>query len=326
MRPPLLWSMTGASMITPALELLLHRAPLALEAGPPQRQDDVALLRLRLEDVDEDGVADRERGLRLGVPAVELAVRDDAFALGADVDEDLVLVDPDDGPLDDVAVLEALDVRVLLGEQLLHRRRLRPQVARHGSGASSARPPPGRRRSRRRARGPRRRPVPRRAAPAAASRTTSSAATVSTMSATAPAAAASSTASTSATVSSTSPAASARRCGVGVVRRGGVGQSVELGRRGRLERRLVGFDLVDDVRHGVGGLGLLGGLDRGHGLGDVGGLVGDGDGYLGRLIGAAAVASASGAGPALLLFGQRMVSPVRIAPRESERPERRLRP
>ena len=41
------------------LELLLHRAPLALEAGPPQGQDRVALLGLGLEDVDEDGVADR---------------------------------------------------------------------------------------------------------------------------------------------------------------------------------------------------------------------------------------------------------------------------
>src|SRR4029079_8623937 len=36
------------------LELLLHRAPLALETGAAERQDDVALGRLRLEDVDED--------------------------------------------------------------------------------------------------------------------------------------------------------------------------------------------------------------------------------------------------------------------------------
>ena len=34
--------------------------------------------------------------LALGVAAEELAVADDALALGADVDEDLVLVDPDD--------------------------------------------------------------------------------------------------------------------------------------------------------------------------------------------------------------------------------------
>ena len=46
------------------LELLLHRAPLALEAGAAQREDRVALLRLGLEDVDEDGVADGQ--LRAG--------------------------------------------------------------------------------------------------------------------------------------------------------------------------------------------------------------------------------------------------------------------
>jgi hypothetical protein len=112
------------------LELLLHRAPLALEAGPPQGQDRVALLGLGLEDVDEDRVADGELRLRFGVAAVQLAVADDAFGLGPDVDEDLVLVDPDDGPFDDVAMLEALDVRVLLREQLFHRRRLRTEIAR----------------------------------------------------------------------------------------------------------------------------------------------------------------------------------------------------
>jgi hypothetical protein len=36
------------------LELLLHRAPLALEAGPAEREDHVALRRLGLEHVDED--------------------------------------------------------------------------------------------------------------------------------------------------------------------------------------------------------------------------------------------------------------------------------
>ena len=121
------------------LELLLHRAPLALEAGAAQREDRVALLRLGLEDVHEDDVADGQLRLALGMAAVELAVADDAFGLGADVDEDLVLVDPDDGALDDVAVLEALDVRVLLGEELLHRRRLGAEVADGaGSGSSSS--------------------------------------------------------------------------------------------------------------------------------------------------------------------------------------------
>src|SRR3954452_19062836 len=83
------------------LELLLHRAPLALEAGAPKRQDDVALLRLGLEDVDQNRVADLEPGLRRGIAPVELMVADDAFALRADVGEDLVLVDPDALALDD---------------------------------------------------------------------------------------------------------------------------------------------------------------------------------------------------------------------------------
>ena len=108
----------------PRLELLLHRAPLALEAGAAEREDDMALGRLRLQDVDEDDIADRDLRLRLPVAPKELAVADHALRLGADVDEDLVLVDTDNGPFDHVAMLEALDVRVLLGEQLLHRGRL----------------------------------------------------------------------------------------------------------------------------------------------------------------------------------------------------------
>src|SRR4051794_40372291 len=107
------------------LELLLHGAPLALQPRSAQRQDDVALRRLGLQDVDEDRVADREGRLRLGVATEELAIADDALALGADVDEDLVLVDPHDVAFDDVTVLEALDVGVLLREQLLHGRWLR---------------------------------------------------------------------------------------------------------------------------------------------------------------------------------------------------------
>ncbi len=131
------------------LELLLHRAPLALEAGAAQRQDDVALGRLGLEDVDEDRVADGQLRLALAVATEQLAVADDAFALGADVDEDLVLVDADDLALDDVTVLEALDVGVLLGEQLLHRRRLGSEVARR---ARAPRPRRRWRRARRRSR------------------------------------------------------------------------------------------------------------------------------------------------------------------------------
>ena len=133
------------------LELLLHGAPLALQAGAAKRQDDVALGRFGLEDVDEDGVPDRQLRLTLAVATEQLAVADDAFALGADVDEDLVLVDADDLALDDVTVLEALDVRVLLGEEFLHRRRLGTEVARGDAlPLLLRRRRPGHRRSRRR--------------------------------------------------------------------------------------------------------------------------------------------------------------------------------
>src|SRR3954453_11038323 len=112
------------------LELLLHRAPLALETGAAQRQDDVTLGRFGLEDVHEDRVTDRQLRLAFAMTTEQLTVADDALALGADVDEDLVLVDADDLAFDDVAVLEALDVGVLLGEELLHRRRLGSELAR----------------------------------------------------------------------------------------------------------------------------------------------------------------------------------------------------
>src|SRR3954467_5625646 len=49
------------------LELLLHRAPLALQTGAAKRQDDVALGRLLSLDVDEDRVADGELRLSLAV-------------------------------------------------------------------------------------------------------------------------------------------------------------------------------------------------------------------------------------------------------------------
>src|SRR5207245_8039472 len=75
-----------------------------------------------------------QRGLGLGVATEQLAIADDALGLCADVDEDLVLVDPDHGPFDDVTVLEGLDLGVLLREQLLHRGRLGTGADRGGGG------------------------------------------------------------------------------------------------------------------------------------------------------------------------------------------------
>ena len=110
------------------LELLLHRSPLALEAGTAQRQDRVALVGLGLQHVDEHHIADVQLRLGLGVAPIQLAVADDTLGLGADVDDDLVLVDAYHGALDDITMLEAADLTGLLAEQLLHGGRLRGAI------------------------------------------------------------------------------------------------------------------------------------------------------------------------------------------------------
>ena len=128
------------------LELLLHRAPLALEAGAAERQDDVALGRLRLEDVDEDRVADRRAAgwpspwrpnssRLLTTPSLlaPMSTRISSLSMRTTC------------ALDDVAVLEALDVRVLLGEQLLHRGRLGTELARPARAPAPRRSRPERR-------------------------------------------------------------------------------------------------------------------------------------------------------------------------------------
>src|SRR5690606_22877748 len=84
---------------------LLDRAPGALVLGALLGQDQAALLVLLLEDQGLDLVADRDN--LGGVDVVldgQLARGDDALGLVADVEQDLVAVDLDDDPLDDVAV------------------------------------------------------------------------------------------------------------------------------------------------------------------------------------------------------------------------------
>src|SRR6266540_3202830 len=87
----------------------------------------MTLGRLGLQDINKDGVPDRKLRLRFGVPTEQLTVRNDALALRADIDQDFVFVDPDDVAFNHVSVLEGLDLGVLLGQQLLHRLRLRPE-------------------------------------------------------------------------------------------------------------------------------------------------------------------------------------------------------
>ncbi len=102
------------------LLLLLDRAPGALVLRALLGQDQAALLVLLLEDQGLDLVADGDD--LVGVDVVldgQLAGGDDALGLVADVEQDLVPVDLDDGALDDVAVVEVLDRLVDRGEEVI---------------------------------------------------------------------------------------------------------------------------------------------------------------------------------------------------------------
>ena len=99
---------------------LLDRAPGALVLGALLGQDQPALLVLLLEDQGLDVVADRDDLVRVDVVLDrQLARGDDALGLVADVEQDLVPVDLDDGAFDDVAVVEVLDGLVDRGEEVL---------------------------------------------------------------------------------------------------------------------------------------------------------------------------------------------------------------
>ena len=101
---------------------LLDRAPGALVLCALLGQDQTAFLVLLLEDQGLDGVADLDD--LAGVHVVldgQLAGGDDALGLVADVEQDLVAVDLDDGAFDDVAIVEVLDGGVDGGKEVLGR-------------------------------------------------------------------------------------------------------------------------------------------------------------------------------------------------------------
>ena len=101
---------------------LFDRAPRALVLRALLGQDQPAFLVFLLEDKGFDVLADGDD--LIGVDVVldgQLARGDDALGLVADVEENLVAVDLDDGALDDVAVVEILDRRVNGGEERLGR-------------------------------------------------------------------------------------------------------------------------------------------------------------------------------------------------------------
>ena len=97
----------------------LDLAPGLLEAGALLGEDQATLGVLLGEDQRVDGLA--ERDLVGGIDRAadrELVGGDDALRLPADVEQDLVLVDPDDGAADDLALLEVGDRGVVVGEDL----------------------------------------------------------------------------------------------------------------------------------------------------------------------------------------------------------------
>jgi len=101
---------------------LLDRSPGAFVLGALLGEDQPAFLVLLLEDQGLDLVTDLDDVV--GVDVVldrELTRGDDALGLVADVEQDLVTVDLDDGALDDVAIVEVLDRLVDGGEEILFR-------------------------------------------------------------------------------------------------------------------------------------------------------------------------------------------------------------
>ena len=95
----------------------LDAPPGALEAGTLLGEDQAAVLVLLGEHERVDLFAELDLVGRVDRLADGQLVRgDDAFALVADVDEDLVLVDADDAAGDDVTLLEGGDRGVVVGD------------------------------------------------------------------------------------------------------------------------------------------------------------------------------------------------------------------
>ena len=110
MSPPLTTSMTGPGDDALLLLELLDRAPGPLVLGPLLRQDEAAVLVLLLEDQRLELLAERHDLGRVDVVADrELPRRDHAFGLEPDVEQDLVVVDLDDGAADQAALVELDD-------------------------------------------------------------------------------------------------------------------------------------------------------------------------------------------------------------------------
>src|SRR3954467_13272019 len=115
----------------------LDAAPCLLEARALLRHDQPAVLVLLSEDERVDLLAELDLVVRVGGLADrELVGGDYAFALVADVDEDLVLVDADDFARDHVAFREGDEGRVVVGDYLAVDLEEQPIAALDGGRAS----------------------------------------------------------------------------------------------------------------------------------------------------------------------------------------------
>ena len=72
-------------------------------AGAIEREEDLPLCRVRLDDVDENLVVHLELAFGVGAQRLHLVAQDDALGLGADIDEDAIAVPAHDGAVDDFA-------------------------------------------------------------------------------------------------------------------------------------------------------------------------------------------------------------------------------
>src|SRR6201995_5413670 len=115
----------------------LDGAPGALVLGALFGQNQTAFFVLFGEDQGFDFIAHGND--LIGVDVVldgQFAGRDDAFGLVADVEQDFVPVNLDDGPFDDVAIVEVLDCFIDGGEKILARANVVDGYLRRGDGGT----------------------------------------------------------------------------------------------------------------------------------------------------------------------------------------------
>src|SRR5262245_35757824 len=119
---------------------LLDRSPGPLVLSPLLRQDQPAFFVLLLQDKGLDVVASLDDVIRIDVMLDrQLARGNDSLGLIADVQQDLVPIDLDDGAVDNVTVVEVLDCFVDRGEEGLLRTDVVNGYLRAGGGLRATR-------------------------------------------------------------------------------------------------------------------------------------------------------------------------------------------